>query len=137
MPTTVHDYTNSVVATLDQQGTPPDIVQIGNEVSTGMLWPQGQICTSTASERWGEFTTLLRAGITGARAGASPGHAPKIMVHIEQGGDPGAAQWFYDHILEYGVEFDMLGLSYYRYWQGSLSDVRTTSTTSPRATASR
>ena len=121
---TVHDYTKSVVATLDQQGTPPDIVQIGNEVSTGMLWPQGKISVD-GHERWGEFTTLLRAGITGARAGASPGHAPRIMVHIEQGGDANAAQWFYDHIREHGVEFDMLGLSFYRYWQGSLSDVRT------------
>lgn len=120
---TVREYTKSVVATLDQQGTPPDIIQIGNEVSTGMLWPQGRVYAD-GRERWGEFATLLRAGIEGARAGASPGHVPKIMVHIEQGGDHDTAQRFYDHILEHDVDFDLLGLSYYRYWQGSLSDVQ-------------
>ena len=46
---TVHDYTKLVVATLDQQGTPPDIVQIGNEVSTGMLWPRGRSLSKATS----------------------------------------------------------------------------------------
>jgi arabinogalactan endo-1,4-beta-galactosidase len=123
LATTVHDYTRDVVAMLRAQGTPPDIVQVGNEVTAGMLWPQGQIYVGS-QQRWVEFTTLLKAGIAGARAGAPPGHAPQIMVHIDRGGDLGGTQWFYDHMVDYGVDFDMIGLSYYSYWHGSLSDVR-------------
>jgi arabinogalactan endo-1,4-beta-galactosidase len=120
---TVYDYTKNVVATLTAQGTPPDIVQIGNEVTGGMLWPQGQLYVGSR-QRWVEFTTLLQAGIAGARAGAPAGRAPQIMLHIDRGGDLGGTQWFYDHMIEYGVEFDLIGLSYYSYWHGSLNDVR-------------
>ncbi len=120
---TVRDYTKSVVSTLVRQGTPPDIVQIGNEVMGGMLWPQGKVYVD-GQQRWAEFTTLLKAGIAGAREGAAAGSAPKIMVHVEGGGDAGGSQWFYDHIRDQGVAFDLIGLSFYPYWHGSLSDVR-------------
>jgi arabinogalactan endo-1,4-beta-galactosidase len=123
LATTVQKYTRNVVATLSAQGTPPDIVQIGNEVTGGMLWPQGQLYVGS-QQRWVEFTTLLKAGIAGARKGAPEGHKPQIMLHIDRGGDLGGTQWFYDHMLQYGVKFDMIGLSYYSYWHGSLSDVR-------------
>lgn len=123
LATTVHDYTRDVVATLSAQGTPPDIIQIGNEVTGGMLWPEGKLYVGS-QQRWVEFTTLLKAGIAGARAGAPAGRAPQIMIHIDRGGDLGGTQWFFDHMIEYGVEFDMIGLSYYPYWHGSLSDAR-------------
>ena len=121
---TVHDYTQTIVSTLTKQGTPPDIVQIGNEVTAGMLWPVGQLYPAGAPQRWVEFTTLLKAGIAGARDGAAPGRAPQIMIHIDRGGDLGSTQWFYDHMRDYSVDYDLIGLSYYPYWHGSLSDVR-------------
>jgi arabinogalactan endo-1,4-beta-galactosidase len=120
---TVHDYTRSVVATLMRQGTPPQIIQIGNEVTAGMLWPQGQLYVGN-DQRWVEFTTLLKAGIAGAREGAPRSQRPAIMLHIDRGGDQGGAQWFYDHMRDYNVDFDQIGLSYYPYWHGSLSDLR-------------
>ena len=121
---TVYDYTRSVVSTLTQQGTPPDIVQIGNEVTAGMLWPVGQLYPAVGPQRWVEFTMLLKAGIAGARDGAPLGQASQIMIHIDRGGDLGGTQWFYDHMRDYGVDYDLIGLSYYPYWHGSLSDVR-------------
>jgi len=124
LATTVHDYTQSVVAALTAQDTPPDIVQIGNEVTAGMLWPVGELYPAGQPQRWVEFTTLLKAGIAGARDGAPPGRAPQIMIHIDRGGDWGGTQWFYDHMSDYGVDYDLIGLSYYPYWHGSLSDVR-------------
>lgn len=121
---TVYVYTRSVVSTLARQGTPPDIIQIGNEVTAGMLWPVGQLYPPAGPQRWVEFTTLLKAGIAGARDGAPPGRAPQIMLHIDRGGDQGGTQWFYDHMRDYGVDYDLIGLSYYPYWHGSLSNVR-------------
>jgi arabinogalactan endo-1,4-beta-galactosidase len=120
---TVYEYTRSVVSRLGRQGTPPDIIQIGNEVTAGMLWPEGELYVGT-QQRWVEFTKLLKAGIAGARAGAPPGRAPAIMIHIDRGGDLGGAQWFYDHMRDYDVDFDLIGLSYYPYWHGTLSNVR-------------
>ncbi|MCY0905277.1 glycosyl hydrolase 53 family protein [Arthrobacter sp. H14-L1] len=42
----VESYTRIVVGALDQQGTPADVVQTGNEISRGMLWPAGQVYRS-------------------------------------------------------------------------------------------
>ena len=114
---TVYKYTKSVVGQLASQGTPPDIVQTGNEVTDGMLWPLGQIYVN-GSQNWPQFTTLLKAAIAGVREG-SPG--TRVMVHIDRGGDNGGSRYFYDNILAQGVDFDIIGLSYYPWWHGPLS----------------
>lgn len=114
---TVYTYTRDVLRQLARQGTPADIVQTGNEVTDGMLWPLGQIYVD-GNQNWPEFTTLLKAAIAGVRD--SWGHS-EVMVHIDRGGDNGGARYFYDNILAQGVDFDMIGLSYYPFWHGPLS----------------
>ncbi len=118
---TVYSYTREVVERLASQGTPVDMVQPGNEITNGMLWPQGEISVN-GSERWVEFTTLLKAAIAGARAGSHDD--VRIMVHIDRGADNAGSRHFYDHILEQGVDFDVIGLSYYPWWHGPLSDLQ-------------
>jgi arabinogalactan endo-1,4-beta-galactosidase len=116
---TVYHYTRDVIERLERQGTPVDLVQTGNEVTAGMLWPVGHLYVGS-QQRWVEFTTLLKAAIAGARDGAHHYRLP-VMVHIDRGGDNGGSRWFYDHILEQGVDFDVIGLSYYPFWHGPLS----------------
>ena len=70
---------------------PVDIVQIGNEVTAGMLWPVGQIYRPDGAH-FPEFCTLLKAGIAGARAGNPRRHRLEVMVHIDRGGDNGGFQ---------------------------------------------
>jgi arabinogalactan endo-1,4-beta-galactosidase len=117
---TVRAYTRDLVARFARQGTPVDMIQIGNEVTAGMLWPLGQIYQDDG-EHWPEFATLLEAGIAGARAGNPRGHRLGVMVHIDRGGDNGGSRWFFDHILQQGVEFDVIGLSYYPMWHDNLA----------------
>lgn len=115
---TVQGYTRDVVRAFAAQGTSPQIVQIGNEVTNGMLWPVGQVAHSTGPGGWEVFGELLKAGVRGAREAAT---APlETMIHIDRGGDHGGSRYFYDHILRSGVEFDLIGLSYYPFWHGSL-----------------
>jgi arabinogalactan endo-1,4-beta-galactosidase len=120
---TVHDYTRDVIAELAAQGSPVDMVQIGNEVTAGMLWPVGQIYAQDPP-RWAEFATLVNAGLAGARAGNPAGHELRTMIHIDRGGNNADARWFYDHLLEQDVDFDVIGLSFYPFWHGSLTDLR-------------
>jgi arabinogalactan endo-1,4-beta-galactosidase len=98
------------------------MVQIGNEVTAGMLWPLGQIY-ATDTPDWDGFVTLLQAGIAGAR-GARVRHRPEVMVHIDRGGDNGGSRWFYDHVLERDVDLDVIGLSYYPFWHGPVEDLQ-------------
>jgi arabinogalactan endo-1,4-beta-galactosidase len=117
---TVRTYTRKVVADFARQGTPVDMVQVGNEVTDGMLWPLGQIYQADG-QHWAQFATLLQAGITGAREGNPRRHRLQVMVHIDRGGDNGGAVYFYDHLAAQGVRFDVIGLSYYPFWHGSLA----------------
>jgi arabinogalactan endo-1,4-beta-galactosidase len=114
---TVYEYTRRLLADFARQGTPVDMVQIGNEITSGMLWPLGQIYQSDGAH-WTEFGTLLKAGIAGARAS---GRRPRVMVHIDRGGDNGGATWFFDRLAEQRVDFDVIGLSFYPFWHGPFS----------------
>ncbi|MEQ7125789.1 glycosyl hydrolase 53 family protein [Actinopolymorpha sp. B11F2] len=122
---TVRRYTAHAVAAFAAQGSPVDMVQIGNEVTSGMLHPIGELYpTDGRPQQWEAFTTLLKAGATGARQGAHRVRQPKIMLHIDRGGDNGGSVWFFDHMLEFEVPFDLIGESYYPIWHGSLADLQ-------------
>jgi len=58
-------YSKQVVADLVAQGTPPAMVQVGNEISAGMLWPDG------STSNWSRLAALLKEGIAGSRPGRS------------------------------------------------------------------
>jgi arabinogalactan endo-1,4-beta-galactosidase len=97
----------------------PDMVQIGNEISPGMLWPDGRLPAN-----WNNFADLLKAGIRGAEAGRGTNARPRIMIHIDKGGSKGATKWFFDKLNSFDVEYDVIGQSYYPWWHGSLLDLR-------------
>ena len=115
---TVRGYTADLVAAFATQGTPVEMVQVGNEVTNGMLWPTGQIYTDEG-ERWAEFASLLAAGIDGVREAGDA----RVMLHIDRGGNNADCRYFYDRVLEQGIEFDVIGLSFYPFWHGSTTDL--------------
>jgi arabinogalactan endo-1,4-beta-galactosidase len=119
----VYRYTRNVIEALKNQNTLPDMVQIGNEITGGMLWPDGKIPTSNPTLAWQQFGELVKEGVQGARDGAAD-PSMRIMVHIDRGGDNATSQWFYDNLLAQGVQFDVIGLSYYPWWHGSLTQMR-------------
>lgn len=121
----VEVYTGNAVSQLRLAGALPDIVQIGNEVDGGMLWPLGQLSSaSDSSVQWDRFTRLLKAGIRGVQGALAPGDSVRIMLHFSGGGDAGGTAWFFDHLGAYGVPYDIIGLSYYPWWHGAIASLR-------------
>jgi arabinogalactan endo-1,4-beta-galactosidase len=109
---TVTSYTQQVISAFAQQGTPVDMVSIGNEIRNGILWPIGEInCTSCGG--WSNLAQLLKAGVAGAEAGNPAGHKLLIMMHYDQGGNEALSAAFYSQLVSLGVPFDVIGLSYY------------------------
>ncbi|MHA7210449.1 glycoside hydrolase family 53 protein [Arthrobacter sp. MDT1-65] len=119
---TVESYTRKVVAAFANQGTPVNILQIGNETTLGMLWPTGQIYKKNG-EDWREYAELVKAGIDGARLG-DPGNSLQIMLHSDTGGDRESSIYYFDRLQQQGVTFDLIGLSYYPFWHGPLDALR-------------
>ena len=115
----VRDYTRDTIAAFREAGVMPEMVQIGNEVTPGMLWPDGKL-----PENWDNFAELIKAGIEGVDLGRGDAARPRIMIHIEKGGNWTRTKWFFDNLLARGVEFDVIGQSYYPWWHGSLLELR-------------
>jgi arabinogalactan endo-1,4-beta-galactosidase len=120
----VESYSTDVITRLKQAGALPDIVQVGNEIDAGMLWPLGRVGgTDDTPQQWDQFTRLVKAGIRGVRAALAPGDSVRIMLQYSQGGSSGGTQWFFDHMDAYGVPYDFIGVSYYPWWHGTLADL--------------
>jgi arabinogalactan endo-1,4-beta-galactosidase len=120
---TVRTYTHDVIAAFAAQGTPVDMVSIGNEIRNGMLWPVGQI-NWTADTGWDNLATLLKAGVAGARSANPPHHQQLVMLHFDQGGDNANSFRFFDNMVTRGVQFDVIGLSYYTFFHGPVASFR-------------
>lgn len=118
---TVFEYTRDTVTSFRDAGVQPDMVQVGNEITAGILWPDGKL-----PKRWAQFADLLKAGIRGVEAGAAGGPVPQIMLHIDRGGDVEGTEYFLDHLKRYGVRYDVVGESYYPWWHGGIENLRQT-----------
>jgi len=115
----VFEYTRDTIIAFRQAGVLPDMVQPGNEIINGMIWPDGKL-----PDNWDNFAELMKAGINGVDAGRGNAKRPLIMVHIDRGGDKRRTKAFFDKWNSYGVDYDIIGQSYYPWWHGSLLDLR-------------
>ena len=121
----VHDYTRDVIEHLRDSNAMPDMVQIGNEIRCGMLWPDGNPCSGGGGS-WSNLADLINAGIDGVDAGRGAEPMPEIMIHIDRGGNQSSTAWFFNNlIITQGVEFDVIGQSFYPEWHGTLDDLTT------------
>jgi arabinogalactan endo-1,4-beta-galactosidase len=115
----VFEYTKETIMAFRNAGVLPDMVQIGNEIINGMIWPDGRL-----PGNWDNFADLVKAGIAGVEAGKGEDPRPRIMIHIDRGGDKIRTKGFFDKLNSYHVNYDVIGQSYYPWWHGSLNDLR-------------
>ncbi len=114
----VYAFTRDTLLTLRDAGAYPDLIQIGNELTNGMLWPLGKLLEC------GNYDNLARFVSSGIRAVRFLDAEIPVMIHLDNGGNaPMYRDWF-DHYIERGEDFQMIGLSYYPFWHGSLSDLQ-------------
>jgi len=114
----LYDHTFDVCDSLVAQGTPPDMIQVGNEINAGMLWPDGH---TYDPPNWDNLAALLKEGYRAVKDCSS---STLVMLHIAEGGDNELARWWFDNITRRDVPFDVIGISYYAYWHGSLGELQ-------------
>jgi arabinogalactan endo-1,4-beta-galactosidase len=107
---TMHDWTHDAVQKLKDAGAEPDMVQVGNEITPGMMVDRGG-----STKNWDQLSQLLKAGIAGVEE-----VDPRIiiMLHLDRGGDNKTTRRWVDNALAHGVQFDVLGESCYTQYQG-------------------
>lgn len=112
----VYDHTFDVCNSLKAQGTPPDMVQVGNEINNGILWPDGR-----NEQSWDNLAALLKEGFRAVKD-CSP--STQVMLHVAEGGANKLFRWWFDNASQHEIPFDVIGVSYYPYWHGTLADLQ-------------
>ncbi len=127
----VERYTAEVLTALHRQGTDPDMIQVGNEINGGMLWPDGKTWRETPDEQIGgddSFRALLAAGIRGVRAtDRLRGARLPVMLHLAHTGDGQSGALFrrvYDQFEAAKLDYDVIGLSWYPYHHDDFTQLR-------------
>ncbi|MBQ9457129.1 MAG: glycosyl hydrolase 53 family protein [Bacilli bacterium] len=120
---TLGNYVKDTLEAIQAVGIPIAAIQIGNEITNGMLWPLGKIEWDEATDTrhgYENLTHLLKVGIASAKA-IFP--AAKILIHLERSYDQAVYVEYFDELAKAGVEYDIIGLSYYPYWHHSFEEL--------------
>lgn len=115
----VYAYTGNTIRAFREAGVIAEMVQLGNEVRNGMMWPLGRL-----PGNWDNFARLFKAGLDGVDAGRGRAPHPLIMLHYDNGADTEGAKAFFDNFNDYNIPYDIIGLSYYPWWHGNLLELR-------------
>ncbi|WP_159520681.1 glycoside hydrolase family 53 protein [Sunxiuqinia indica] len=119
---TLYEYTKMALNTFKEAGAAPDIIQIGNEISHGMVWPDGKVLDNATEENWAALMGLYNAGEKACREVLPDA---KLMIHLALGGENILCREFLDKMIKYDAEFDIIGLSYYERWHETYNDLKT------------
>lgn len=126
----VYEFTKDSVNKLIEAGAKPSMVQIGNEITNGLLWPYGKkpdLPTDITKERSCEeelqYQNIARFVSAGIKAVRKIDASIPIMIHLDNGGKNDMYRDWFDHYMKYGADFDIIGLSYYPFWHGPMKDL--------------
>lgn len=112
----LYDFTKESLAALLDAGVDVGMVQIGNEINNGM---SGETATSPVM-------ALLRSGSTAVREiAAAYGKDIKVVVHYTNIEDADGISRIAAQLLAFDVDYDIFGLSYYPFWDGTNENMQT------------
>ena len=111
----VYDFTRETCLACVDAGVAPGMVQVGNELSNGLLWPLGQV------PNWENIARFVKAG---ARAVRETLPDSRVMIHLDNGGNNELYRTWFDHFFRNGGDCDIIGLSYYPFWHGSMERLK-------------
>lgn len=110
----VYDFTKDCLNRLVEAGVRIRMVQVGNEVTGGLLWPEGQL------PNYDNCAKFISAGI---RACREVNELIPVMIHLDNGGNNELYRRWFDNYMRKGENFDVIGMSYYPFWHGSLKQL--------------
>ena len=122
----IYTYTKTNLEALVTAAATPDFIQIGNEISFGMLWDGCKVSANsswTAYEdtNWDHFSKALKNASKACREMCPEA---KIVIHTEQcANNPTLDVAFFKRIQQYDIDYDIIGTSYYPYFKGPLANL--------------
>ena len=123
----IYEYTKDCLSQLKAAGATPDFIQTGNEISYGMMWGvegtnDNRCYTNSSSANWNRFMNLLKKAGQACREECPNA---KIIIHSERTPKPAVLTDFFDRMKNNTIDYDIIGLSYYPAYHGSLETLET------------
>ena len=112
LPDSLYEYTRQVLQRMVAENCTPEMIQIGNEITNGMMWPVGRVNPS-GQDNYDVLAQLLNGG---ARACREICPQAQLIVHTEKAGDWAKTKNYYQQMQRHHVDYDVIGLSYYPMW---------------------
>ena len=110
----VYDFTRKTLETMRENQVFPTMIQVGNELTNGLLWPYGKV------PDYDNIARFLNAGIRSVRSVDS---SLPVMLHLDNGGNNALYREWFDEFVKRGEDFEIIGLSYYPFWHGTLQQL--------------
>ena len=108
LKTAVYEYTKAFLQKMKDQNTSPEFVSLGNEIQAGLLYPDGSVNTNTK-----QTAELMGAGAKAVREVCPDA---KVVIHVANAGDVDGCRWFFAEMKKHGLDYDVIGASYYPFW---------------------
>ena len=123
----IYEYTKECLQQLKTAGATPDFIQTGNEISYGMLWgvegtTANRCYTNSSAANWNRFFQLLKKAGLACREECPQA---KIILHSERTPNPNVLTDYFDRMKDNGIDYDIIGLSYYPAYHGNLNTLET------------
>jgi len=121
LKTTVYNYMKDTLDDFASEGIIPEMVQVGNEIPTGILHNDGKVGGGITD--FSNLAGLLESGINGVRASAAAN--TEIVLHLDHGGSYSLYRWWFDNVfaVKPNLDFDVIGLSFYPMWHGTMEEL--------------
>lgn len=112
----VASHVNDMLTLLKNYEIEPEWVQVGNETTTGMMWPLGSTSNGT------NFSQLVTAGYNAVKT-VFPNAL--VIVHCDEGNAAYKYEYLLGKLKLEGAKYDMIGMSLYPEpgsWQQTVTD---------------
>lgn len=117
----VYAYTKMVMLTMKAAGATPNFIQLGNEITGGMLWPTGQVYPTGGAPTGGSWENFAAYQAAASSAVREVSPSTKIILHVEMH-NINQPSGFFSNCNSYGVDYDIMGLSYYSAYHGGFDN---------------
>ena len=117
MTEAVYAFTKECLKKAVAADVAPHMIQVGNEITNGILWPVGKLELPDGTR--GNYENFCRLVEAGCRACREVTPEAKIILHLERSGDHGVYEEFFTEMEKASIPYDVIGASYYPYWHGT------------------
>ena len=116
----VNEFTKEALLLAKENGIEVDYIQVGNEITNGMIWPYGKLDESISPR--GNYENLTRILKEGIKASKEINKDIKTIIHLERSYDQNVYREYFDKLKEYEVDYDIIGMSYSPYWHSTFDE---------------